>query len=164
LTIPGHPQSSLHAPPFNLPSLYILRLRYTMTVGPIVSSLMMLHYSGVINRLPSPFASSTAPVSPLQVLASSCIIRPPNSSYLLTLLPSYYLPAAPHHTFSLNALKHYLLLPLFATKHTRRLSIMLLSKIDLHFPSIPSTVVTSGLDFFHAEGVKRSNIGGVIDI
>jgi hypothetical protein len=92
------------------------------------------------------------------------IIHPPNSSHLLTLLPSYYLPAAPHHTFSPNALKHYFLPPLVVTKHTSCLSIMLLSKIDLHFPSIPSTVVTSGLDFFHAEGVKRSNIGGVIDI
>jgi hypothetical protein len=84
-------------------------------------------------------------------------IHPPISLHLLALWPSYYFTTAPQYRVSSNALNHYLILPSVTTKHTSHLNVTLSSDIVIHFPSIPSTVVTSGLDFFHADVVKPSH-------
>jgi hypothetical protein len=81
-------------------------------------------------------------------------IRPPNSLHILALWPSYYVPTAPQNMFSPNTLKHYLLLPSVTTEHTSHPNVTLPSDIIIYFPSIPTTVATSGLDFFHADVVK----------
>jgi hypothetical protein len=79
------------------------------------------------------------------------VIHLPGSEHMLALWPSYYYPEVPHNTFSLNAIKHYLLLPSVITEHTHHLTITLHSSISLQFPSLPSVVESSGLDFFNIE-------------
>jgi hypothetical protein len=84
------------------------------------------------------------------------IVRPPNSLHLLAPWHSYYFPTALKHIFYLNALKHYLLLPSVTSDHTSYVKVTLPSDAIIHVPSIPTNVVTSGLDFFHADVMKPS--------
>jgi hypothetical protein len=53
------------------------------------------------------------------------VIRPPKSTHLLALWPSYYYPSAPQNAFSPNAIKHYLHLPSVITEHIKQLSLAL---------------------------------------
>jgi hypothetical protein len=81
------------------------------------------------------------------------IIRPPGAQHLLALWPSYYYPSAPQHTFSPNAIKHYLLLPSVQTEHASHLRITVDPIIQLNFLSLPTELHSTGLDFFRAEVV-----------
>jgi hypothetical protein len=56
--------------------------------------------------------------------------------------------------FSPNALKHYFLLPSVTTEHTSHLNITLPSTVVIRFPSITTTVTSSGLDYFSATVVQ----------
>jgi hypothetical protein len=67
---------------------------------------------------------------------------------LLALWPSFYYPMVPQHTFSPNAIKHYLQIPLVQMEHASHLQITMSSEIQLKFPSLPVELQATGFNFF----------------
>jgi hypothetical protein len=112
---------------FKYPSLFWALDTYSLSVRKLDGSLVTVEVFGVI------------------------VLRPPGSSQCIALWPSYYIPKAPHHTFSPNAIKYYLSVPSVITEHTDFLSVTISDDVTIRFPSLPSVLKMTGLDFFRAE-------------
>jgi hypothetical protein len=82
--------------------------------------------------------------SSITVVATGVFVIHP----LFALWPSYYYLTAPQHTFSPNAIKNYLQIPLVQIEHASHLQITVSSEIQLKFPSLPVELQSTGLNFF----------------
>jgi hypothetical protein len=99
------------------------------------------------------------------ISANGCgivVIRPSGPSQLLALWPSCLYPAAPKNILSPNTTKHYLLLHSVRTDHTSSLQqVSIKPTINIKFPSLPTDLKTTGLDFFRTGVVVPPKIRSV---